>query len=229
MAKGQGPVRMSDRIAAQLTEEIIRGQNREPGALRLGSLAKRLDVSTTPVREALASLERQGLVTGQIHRGFEVAHLSPTDIGDLYEMHAFILRTLAERAATNMSDDAISEVEDLDRTLTQAIRDRDVDLAGSTNHEIHRRINDASQSPLLLRFLRASAPFIASTGEIISIDKLSPKTASHAPILKALRSRDAQTAGELMFDHVMHNGRAAVRMVEREQGARDPSGRRRRP
>lgn len=209
-----GPVKLSDQIADTLRAEIVAGEHREPGSLRLVPLAERLGVSTTPVREALAILERQGLVTGHVHRGFQVVELSPTDVADVFEMHAFIMRTLTERAVENLSGAELDELEKLDKQMWKAIRARDAVTARSVNHTIHQRINDAGESGLLVRFLRASAPFVNLNSELRSIRKADREVLGHAAIIDAIRAGDAATAGQLMYDHVMHNGAVAVARAE---------------
>jgi DNA-binding GntR family transcriptional regulator len=214
-----GPTKLSDQIAATLRAEIVGGLHRDPGSLRLVSLAERLGVSTTPVREALAILERQGLVSGHIHRGFQVADLTPTDVGDVYEMHAFIMRTLTARAAQRMSETDVDQLEAMEVTLWKAVRSKDVVLARETNHGIHARINDASGSALLLRFLRASAPFVNIVSDIREIEKPRPETSGHTAIFNAIRSRDSELAADLMHEHVMQNGRAAVAQTRNRAAA----------
>src|SRR3989304_4865291 len=78
---------------AILLGEFVPGQN-----LRLEEIAKRFDVSTTPVREALSDLADEGLVTIFPHRGAVVTRLSPEDLQDIYEIRA-TLEAMAARLA----------------------------------------------------------------------------------------------------------------------------------
>ena len=83
-------LKLGQKLASELRDEIIAGQPKPGHALRLLPLANRLGVSTTPVREALAILERQGLLVSELHRGFRVAEITPRDIKDIYAVHTFL-------------------------------------------------------------------------------------------------------------------------------------------
>ncbi|WP_166459709.1 GntR family transcriptional regulator [Amycolatopsis pithecellobii] len=205
---------MSDQIASRLRDEIIAGEFAGGEALRLVALAERLGVSTTPVREALATLERQGLVVGQAHRGFRVADVSPKDIGDAYALSAFMSRRLAERAAERLTPAELDELEALDVEMRAATTANDVVRAGDLNHEIHRRIGRAGGSPLLLRFLREMSPFVTRrvSPDIPGWSK--QRSTGHKEIIAALRRGDAKTAGELMEEHILRSGEAAVAFAE---------------
>ncbi|MFE7243130.1 GntR family transcriptional regulator [Streptomyces sp. NPDC057580] len=207
------PTKISDQIASRLRDEIISGVIQRGEPLRLVALADRLGVSTTPVREALASLERQGLVVGHAHRGFRVADLSPTDFGDAYTLSAFMHRLLAERAADRLSEQDLDELEALDEEMRTANAAHDMMRAADLNHEIHRRICQASDSPLLLRFLRETTPFVTRRQYPDVPGWFEQRSEGHGEVLRALRKRDGSTAGRLMEEHVLHSGRAAVAFV----------------
>src|SRR5580704_8962763 len=85
-------VKLSEQVAARLRAEIIAGVHASGQPLRLDPLAQRLEVSTTPIREALAILERQSLVESQPHRGYRVTDLKPEDFADVYSLHAHMVR-----------------------------------------------------------------------------------------------------------------------------------------
>jgi DNA-binding GntR family transcriptional regulator len=223
-------VKISDQIASRLRDEIIAGELAGGEALRLVALAERLGVSTTPVREALAILERQGLVVGQAHRGFRVADISSTDIGDAYALSAFMHRRLAERAATRLTPVDLDELEALDLEMREATAADDVTRASDLNHEIHRRISLAGDSPLLLRFLREMSPFVTRRIQPDVPGWSRQRSEGHTKVIKALRRGDAETAGALMESHVLRSGDAAVAYAEHDMdtgGPATPAGRRR--
>ena len=149
-------------IASQLRDEIVAGQLPVGSALRLASLAERLGVSTTPVREALTILERQGLVISQLHRGFRVAEITPKEIAALYNVHAYMSELLAESATRRLSEEDIDELEELDAQMREATAEGNATLAADLNHEFHRRINRKAGLPLVVRFLSETTPFVAA-------------------------------------------------------------------
>lgn len=211
-------VKLGEQIASRLRDEIIAGQIPPDARLRLMPLAERLGVSTTPVREALAILERQGLLYSRLHRGFRVTAIAPRDIADVYSLHASISELLTERATRRLSDEDLDELEALDHAQQEATKAGDAAAAGDLNHELHRRIHLAGGSPLLLRFLRETTPFVSRREDPDVPGWAQQRTEGHGDILAAMRQRDGAKAGELMAAHITRSGELARKFAE-EQAA----------
>jgi DNA-binding GntR family transcriptional regulator len=175
-------------------------------------------VSTTPVREALAILEREGLLYSQLHRGFRVAEITPRDIGDIYALHAFVAELLVERAARRLSEEDIDVLEDLDRKMRDATEVGDVALAADLNHELHRQINLTAGSPLLVRFLSETTPFVTRRHDPIVPGWDRQLMEGHHAIIDALRRRDAREAARLMGEHIRRSGEHAQEFAEHRAG-----------
>jgi len=79
---------LSDRIADQLREAIIRGRLKPGDRLKEAEVALQLGVSTIPVREAFGQLEREGLITNQPRHGKFVRALTEQDLYDLFRLRA---------------------------------------------------------------------------------------------------------------------------------------------
>jgi DNA-binding GntR family transcriptional regulator len=207
-------IKLGEQVASTLRDEIIAGQPPPGTALRLLPLAKRLGVSTTPVREALAILERQGLLSSELHRGFKVAEISPREIWDIYSLHAFISELLIERATRRLSEEDIDELELLDRQMHEADAAGDVARAADFNHELHRSINLAAGSPLLIRFLSETTPFVVRRVDPVVPGWEEQRMEGHHAIIEALRRRDAAEASRLMGDHIRRAGELAQMFAE---------------
>jgi DNA-binding GntR family transcriptional regulator len=207
-------IKLGEQVASTLRDEIIAGQPPPGTALRLLPLAKRLGVSTTPVREALAILERQGLLSSELHRGFKVAEISPREIWDIYSLHAFISELLIERATRRLSEEDIDELELLDRQMHEADARGDIAGAADFNHELHRSINLAAGSPLLIRFLSETTPFVVRRVDPVVPGWEEQRMEGHHAIIEALRRRDAAEASRLMGDHIRRAGELAQTFAE---------------
>ena len=90
---------LSHKVAAYVREGIMAGQLPAGQFLRTESLAADLNVSATPVREALMILQSEGSVRWEPRRGFRVVSVSDQDVRDLFQVQAFIAGELAARAA----------------------------------------------------------------------------------------------------------------------------------
>lgn len=209
MVGKKADVKLSQRVASQLRDEIIAGQIPAGSPLRLASLASRLEVSTTPVREALAILERQGLLVSEMHRGFYATAIGPREIEGIYEVHAHISELLTESATRRLTDEDIDELEELDRRMREATESGDAVDAANCNHELHRRINLKAGLPLLVRFLSETTPFVTRRQDPDVPGWAQQRMEGHSEILDALRRRDAREAAELMGAHVRRAGASA--------------------
>jgi DNA-binding GntR family transcriptional regulator len=216
-------MKLGEKVASTLRDEIIAGEPPPGTALRLLPLAKRLGVSTTPVREALAILERQGLLSSRLHRGFRVVEISPREIWDIYSLHAFISELLIERATRRLSEEDIDELERIDEQMHEADGQGDVSAAADRNHEFHRRINLAAGSPLLVRFLSETTPFVTRRRSPVVPGWDEQRMEGHHSIIAALRRRDAAEASRLIGEHVRRSGELAQTFAERRsEAASDP-------
>ncbi|MGE0170428.1 GntR family transcriptional regulator [Nocardioides sp.] len=202
--------RLAAEIQERLREDIIFGRLRPDEPVRLIQTAERFGVSTTPVREAMAALERQGLLSSQPNRGFTVNNFDAHDVEDLFAVHAFIIGRCAAAAVPLMSNADLDEMVELDQQMTRAVEEGRTEEAIELNDEIHRRIRTRGNSIVMGRLLSETAPFVrklsdrdAETGHYL-------RTVPHVHILDAMRARDADKVAELMTEHVMAAGIAAV-------------------
>ncbi|WP_173570907.1 GntR family transcriptional regulator [Acetobacter conturbans] len=86
---------IADRLYHLLRERIIRGEFQGHETIRQDVLAGRLGISKIPLREALARLEQDGLVSSQVNRGFMVTSLTREEAAEV-----FTLRLRLEPEAT---------------------------------------------------------------------------------------------------------------------------------
>jgi DNA-binding GntR family transcriptional regulator len=205
------PVKMGDEVARQLRDLFFAGRLRPGQRLRLQELAGGLGVSTTPVREALLILEREGLVESEQRRGFRVARLTEHDILDVYELHAFVASALVERATPNLTDDDLRTLAGLDEQIRRAVAKRQANDVENLNFEFHRLINRrADDSTLLRRFLRETTRLVPRRVYQEIPGWLAASAHDHGGILKALNERDARAAAVSTADHIRSAGRLLV-------------------
>lgn len=98
MQRIERPRSLSELVASALRREIVEGTLAMGAALSEVGIARRLDVSRTPVREAFARLELEGLVRTEPQRGTYVFTLTPKELGDICD-----LRVCLESAALGAS------------------------------------------------------------------------------------------------------------------------------
>jgi DNA-binding GntR family transcriptional regulator len=214
VADGQKDTKLGLRIASRLRDEIIAGRLAAGEPLRLATLAERLGVSTTPVREALTILERQGLVISQLNRGFRVASISPREIQSIYSVHAHMSELLAETATRRLSEEDLDELELLDNQMREATARGDAEVAADINHEFHRRINLKAGLPILVRYLSETTPFVVRRVDPDIPGWADQRLEGHHAIIEAMRRRDGAAAGALMGEHIRRSGELAREFAE---------------
>lgn len=208
--------RMSARVAAVLRHEIVAGQLKPGTPLRIHQVAARFEVSTTPAREALAALEREGLALGKMNHGLRVAKLTPRDLADAYGLHAYMVRVVTERAVAVLTDSQIDELEAVNQEIAVVTRQGDLTRAAELNHAFHRKINRAGTSAILRRFLLETTPYVTRRTDPLVPGWSDQPLEEHGSILSALRARNGGRAAALMERHILHSGELVILYGEQD-------------
>lgn len=126
----------------------------EPGQrLPIEELAKTLELSPMPIREALRQLDSVGLVENIPHRGARVTELSIADLHEVYEARLALEQLAVLHAAENFADeDAMAARAALDAHV-KAYRTRDVRLVWSTHTAFHFALYSAAHSRWMTRLI----------------------------------------------------------------------------
>ncbi|SOH93877.1 DNA-binding transcriptional regulator, GntR family [Monaibacterium marinum] len=117
------PISSSQRALVELRSKIFAGELAAGSDHLESELATQLNMSRTPVREAVLTLESQGLLELRPRKGVRIVPLSADDMAEIYEVLTELESLAAERAALAAYDDA--ELQE----LAQAIDDMDVAIA----------------------------------------------------------------------------------------------------
>jgi DNA-binding GntR family transcriptional regulator len=191
---------MSDEVAAHLREEIMSGRLRPGQFVRLDRVAGALGVSVTPVREALAKLRGEDMVTLEPHRGFVVAPLSREDVEDLFWLQADLAGRLTARAAERAGDADLKLLDDLHAELAVATARESIE---DLEYRFHRQINLTAGSRKLAWVLAGASKYLPQAVYATDAAWREEMLRSHAEILDALRAGDADQAREAMRAHVL--------------------------
>lgn len=235
MASEKPPRRASRTVLTDETHNaimaLIVNHQIAPGEhINIDALARDLNVSQTPVREALASLESENLVVKQPLRGYTATPLlTPAQTDDMFQFRALIEPWGASRAATLHTDaDAAAIQAELDvaRQIDAADFDAAYDLMGAHDARFHELVAKASGSSYLqdtlsrmhchmhmTRLYQARKSFSIeqqTNPEFVATvfkDFYSPQTGfltvvGHTKIAEAIFARDAKLAHALMYEHI---------------------------
>jgi DNA-binding GntR family transcriptional regulator len=200
MARPNGPL-LSQRVFEELEDAIVRRVYPPGTHLVEDEIATRLGVSRTPVREAFRMLARAHWLELHPHVGAQVRHPTFEEVRDLFELRETLDRRATEIAAERARDEHIRELEKIVERGWRAAEKPDSDRIADLNFAFHRTIATAANNQLLLRILGDIEKQVRWHFTVVAISRREGSWSEHEEILKALKDRDPQRAGELISIH----------------------------
>lgn len=191
-------------VAERLRDEIMSGRLTPGTPLRQKEVSERFGVSTTPVREAFAALQREGLLVGDPHRGVVVFRPSVHDLRENYEMRVELEALASRKAAELITDEDLAE---LDVLLQRMHETADPIEYFRINGEFHAAIYAAAQRPRLAEMIHQLRQAGYAYGNLFAV-RMSDRSGSeseHAAIVDALRARSPERASAAMATHLQRN------------------------
>lgn len=219
------PVGLADQVYKTLREYlgshvIVPGQR-----LQEAPLALTLHVSRTPVREALARLESEGLIVAD-GRSFMVPVLSEADIDEIYELRGLLEpAALAQASASAADPKMLLSVAATWRDAEAAERGGDAEAFIDANARFHAGWHALVGNRRLLRAIALSAGHVRYL-RVLTLNNAAARKAALAGmknILAALRKRDPERAAEVMRAHLSvarHHLRLVLDDIDREAAAK---------
>lgn len=194
-----------DAVLGLLMDRVI-----EPGArVNIDAVARDLDVSPTPVREALTRLESEGLVGKRALKGFVAAPLlDAAGLRDLYDMRALLEPEAARRASALLDSATEAELADSVAQMRTASAPGDDEQFRNYRHFIdedlhfHHLIADHSRSPLLADAIVRLRSHMHLYRLNFRHDFEDDTVSEHETVLDALRRRDPEAASTAMLAHI---------------------------
>jgi DNA-binding GntR family transcriptional regulator len=193
---------LSEDVARIIRGRIFDGAYAAGSYVRLDQLAAELGISVTPVREALFALCAEGLINQQPRRGFVVLPVTGRDVTDVANVQAHVGGELAARAALNITDDQLYELKEIQAQLEDAYAGNEHERTVRLNHEFHRAINVAADSPKLAQLMSQITRY-APESVFPAIEGWPEQSMQdHRRILSTLKKHDDQLARAAMSEHL---------------------------
>lgn len=141
--EGSAPQQLTLWAAAQIRGLIIDRVLLPGEKIRQTELAERVGVSRSPLREALRTLESEGVVSYEANRGYVVARLEPTDLGEIYRMRSLLESDLL-RTIEKPSRATLQELSRYNTEMIEAIEAGNTMEVMEANRAFHFTIFDLS-------------------------------------------------------------------------------------
>ena len=204
---------MSDAIAQQLRNDILRGEISGGERLRQDHIAARFGASHVPVREALQKLGAEGLVLFQPRRGAMVTPLTQEDAQEITDMR-LELECLALRKA--MTVFGAVDCGSAELAIAKGNDSNDLDQLMSANWAFHRSIYAVEKQPRLMKSLEAlwlhNERYQRLVFETIPYKLKSQQ--EHAEILSAVRAGLSEKAVDLLAKHIREGGSKMIQILQ---------------
>ena len=204
-----------------MREQIFAGQLAPGTFLDEVALCARLDISRTPLREALKVLTAEGLLRHEPRRGCFVSVVTEQDLDEIFPVIALLEGRCAYEAARNATDADLAALTELHERLNSHARTGRINDYYATNCAIHEAI-------ILLANNRWLAQTIADLRKIMKLarlqqlhapGRLAQSLSEHMTVFAALKSRDSEGADAAMRTHLTRQ-RDALRELARGQRLR---------
>jgi DNA-binding GntR family transcriptional regulator len=195
---------LAETLRFQLADEIVRGMLAPGTALDETELARRFQVSRTPVREAIRQLAASGLVDSRAHRGSVVAWPSHERLIAMFEVMAELEALCAALAAARTTPAERCALAAAHEELRAIIQSGDPQRYHETNEAFHATIYAGAHNSYLAEVTLATRlrvqPF--RRAQFRNLGRLAKSHSEHDLVVTAIMRGDRRGAAEAMRHHI---------------------------
>ncbi len=184
---------IADKVYSLLRQEIASGVFRPGQRVHEKTLAARLGISRTPIREALIRLEIEGVVVCTSRRSYNVRILTVDDVRQIYETLGILEGAAVRAVAPRLTDGEVRDLRHYNRLMTDAAAGADLQAFGGLNRAFH----DVFLGKLDNEVLRDTCTLVRGPLYTFPVqrqtlaDWLRKSVAEHRVIIKLAVARDA--------------------------------------
>lgn len=185
--------------AAILTLQFAPGQ-----ALSNRELAAQLQISETPIRDALQELEQEGFVTRIPHKGTFVTEIDPKNIEETFQIRASLEQLAVRLAIPTLKQEALDEMLALLDAAEVALKDSDREACSQLGFQFHQCFIKRIENRRLKNILSNLDDHLTRFRRISDLvdGRLEKSQDEHRRIFEAARLGQVEEAGEAMYNHL---------------------------
>lgn len=204
-----------------LRDAILNG--RLPAGERIveSEIARQMEISRGPIREAIRKLEQEGLVEAQPRRGVVVVKLSSAEVMDVYQLRTHLERFAVRRAVERLTEADLGALELLIAQMHQHAENGDLRQLINADVEFHRSICRVAASKPLLRTWDSLNPYSWTLLTSFRAPEYGPIEIAerHRVVLAALRLRDPDRAEAEISRHILELAEHVVAHLAEDEPA----------
>ncbi len=215
------PNSLHDEVADRLRERIFSGELAPGSFIDEARLAQEMEISRTPLREALKVLTAEGLVRHEPRRGSFVGEVTEQDLDEIFPVIALLEGRCAHEAALNATDADLEALQALHDKLARHARARRINDYYAANFAIHEAIIQLAGNRWLAQVITDLRKIVklARLQQLHAPGRLEQSLSEHLAVFAALKARDAEGAEAAMRTHLTRQ-RVALRELARSQRSR---------
>ncbi|MCP3465601.1 MULTISPECIES: GntR family transcriptional regulator [unclassified Bradyrhizobium] len=193
-------------VVSRIRDILLDGEIPPGARIPERELCERLQISRTPLREALKVLAAEGLVQLLPHRGSRAAKLTDKDMRDLFEVCQGLEALAGELACERITEDEIDEIAAAQTAMAQHYRDGDLIQYYRCNRAIHEAIVTAAGNPVLASLYNSVTARIRRARYVTPMtqQRWALAVREHEAILNALQRRDGTGLSHILRAHLRH-------------------------
>ena len=204
----------SDVAYAELRRLILLGALPAGSRLPQYELAATLNMSITPIREAIRRLSSEGLIDLDTHKDARVASISAEEARQLFEVRLLLDPPAIKMAAAHRTEEDIAAIEAAARRLRPVTREEGEE-ALDAHREFHRALYRASHNDLLTRLLD---DLWDKSDRYRRVGLELPETDEHRQMVELIVAKEGAAAARLMRGHVNRSiTPAAIAALEKRE------------
>jgi DNA-binding GntR family transcriptional regulator len=214
MLDGPLPTRKtSTMVADAIRDAILKGRIKPGERLKEDVIAGELEVSRTPVREAIAMLQAEGVVEAPQHRGAQVRSYSPSELEEIYDLRSILEGYAACRAATRIKKPELTKMRKSCEAM-EKLQPDDLEHLVHENHVFHHTILEVADAGRLEAMVHqiSAVPLIYQSYAWYTPEQRHLSLEYHWRVLDALEKHDPERAERDMRHH-LSNAREALTNV----------------
>lgn len=200
-----------------IRDRILRGYYPEGARLIESSIAAELNISRTPVREALVLLVGQDLVRTVDGGGFAVGDVR-LQLQDILDIRVALESHAVAAAAANMSEDEIAQLESLCARM-EALPSQEIEERADLNRKFHETLISASHNRRLVKMVGDYQDYFRIAQPLFDPEAIRRTQSEHRAITQALRDRDIEKAKRLVAEHIRNAGAHIMSQLEKNSQA----------
>ena len=184
---------------------IIEGDISAGEFIPISSLSEALNVSNTPIREALSKLKNDGIIIKIPYKGYKVREFDKGSIKEIYECRAIIEGYACKLTAEKVGNDTIINLIDLQHKGESLLARGDLENYRIYNENLHKMIINKSQNNQLIKMFNNIDKIVrVLASATINISGRPQKAIKeHKNIIDAIKNRNSNKARKIMEDHIL--------------------------